>query len=91
MQTIREKVVLKNAKLTPEGRRIFQVLQREYGMTQEAAKRLMQDRGQLFGTAIAIPLTSNERTELEKLRRDNKSLRIERDVLRKAAEVRDEI
>jgi transposase len=90
LQTIRERVALKNAKLTSEGQRVLQALQREYGMTQEAAKRLMRDRGRLFATAISVPVTSNERTELERLRRDNRRLRAERDLLKKAIEEHDE-
>jgi hypothetical protein len=91
LQTIREKVALRNAKLTSEGQRIFQILQREYGMTQEAAKRLLQDRGQLFATAVAVPLAPQDRRELETLRRSNTRLRAEVGLLRKALEARDEI
>lgn len=52
MQTVSDRVVLKKAKLSPDGEKVAQILQREYGMTREAAIRLIRDGGPMLAVAV---------------------------------------
>jgi len=51
MKGLAQKVRL-GQKLTPEGKRVLQILQVEYLMTKEAALRLIRDGGILLATAM---------------------------------------
>jgi hypothetical protein len=52
LRTVSDKVTLKKAKLSSDGEKVAQVLQREYGMTREAAIRLIRDGGPMFAVAM---------------------------------------
>lgn len=52
MQTVSDRVVLKKAKLSPDGEKVAQILQREYGMTREAAIRLIRDGGPMLAVVV---------------------------------------
>lgn len=43
---------IRKAKLTNEGERILQILQKEYQMEREAATRLMRDGGPMLAMAL---------------------------------------
>lgn len=43
---------MKKSGLSKDGERILQILQREYGMTREAAVRLMRDGGPMFAVSL---------------------------------------
>jgi hypothetical protein len=54
VQTVSDRVALKKLKPTSQGRRVLEILVKEYGMAEEGAKKLMQDGG----TAFAMTLIS---------------------------------
>ena len=61
MQTVSDRVRLKKMKLSKEGERVLLTLQREYGMTKEAALRLIGEGGSMF--ASLVPVGGGEPTE----------------------------
>jgi hypothetical protein len=52
LQTVSDRVALKKAKLSSDGEKVAQILQREYGMTREAATRLIRDGGPMLAVAM---------------------------------------
>lgn len=81
MQTISDRVRLKNTKLSKEGEQVLLTLQREYGMTKEAATRLIKEGGSMFATLIPVggtPVDIDQTPALKKrvalLQRQLKSL-----------------
>jgi hypothetical protein len=54
MQTISDRVRLKNMKLSKEGEQVLLTLQREYGMTKEAALRLIGEGGSMFAALVPV-------------------------------------
>ena len=52
MQTVSDRVRAKKSQLSMDGKRVLQVLMREYGMTMEAATRLIKDGGPMFAVSI---------------------------------------
>jgi hypothetical protein len=52
VQTVSDRARAKKSKLSTDGERVLQVLQREYGMTREAALRLIKDGGPMFAVSI---------------------------------------
>ncbi len=43
---------MNKSKLSPDGKRVLQILQTEYQMSEEAAMRLIKDGGQMFAVAM---------------------------------------
>ena len=52
MKELVKNKLLKSQNLTPEGKRVLQILQVEYQMNKDAALRLMRDGGTLLAVAI---------------------------------------
>jgi hypothetical protein len=50
--TVSERVALKKSRLSKDGQVILNILVSEYGMTEEAATRLMRDGGTAFAVAM---------------------------------------
>ena len=63
MQTISDRVRMKRTKLSKEGGKLLQLLQREYGMNRESAVRLIGNGEAIFGGGAANALVSNTLAE----------------------------
>lgn len=66
------------------GQSVFQVA-RELDLTETALRRWVQQSAIDHGEGPAGALTRAEREELRRLRRENRELRVEREILKKAA------
>lgn len=67
-----------------KGRRISEVV-REYDLTESALRRWLDQARIDRGLGPSSALTTEERDELKRLRRENQRLRTEREILKKAA------
>ena len=54
MQTVSDRVRMKRLVLSGVGKKVLQSLQEDYGMTEEAAMRLVRNSGAVFGNRIIV-------------------------------------
>jgi transposase-like protein len=70
-------------RLTHEPGRTIKGVARDLGVSYESLRRHVHQRD--VDTGVAEGITSDERAELVRLRRENRTLRMEREILKKAA------